>query len=166
MTVFDGHSNCTVVWCVWPRVSLDISEGRDLRIYKSFPCGQALGGVPRHQELPPRHAGQAPGRAARGHRVGVGPRGLQARALLYRAQRQGGLRKQAALCWAGSGDRGRDARRAGAVDGRQRDAVRREETDSAAPEPPAAATDGSAAEGPNTEFGATEEWARLFTQPG
>ena len=125
-----------------------------------------MGGVPRHQELPPGRAGQAPGRAARGHRVGVGPRGLQARALLYRAQRQGGLRKQAALCWAGSGDRGRDARRAGAVDGRQRDAVRREETDSAAPEPPAAATDEGATEGSDTGLGTAEEWARLFTQSG
>ena len=41
-----------------------------------------------------------------------------------------------------------------------------EETDSTAPELLAAAADDGAAEGPNTEFGTVEEWARLFTQPG
>ena len=42
----------------------------------------------------------------------------------------------------------------------------KEEADSATPEPPAAAADDSAVEGPNTEFGIAEEWTRLFTHPG
>ena len=42
----------------------------------------------------------------------------------------------------------------------------KEETDAAAPAPPAAPPDDGATEGPDTEFGTAEDWAWLFTQPG
>ena len=39
----------------------------------------------------------------------------------------------------------------------------KEEVDPMAPEPPAAAADDGAAEGPDTNFGTAGEWAQLFT---